>query len=95
MSDKSGTLRELIAAELARNDQCGAGPVSEGEYLADADALVDLVRDVLTSDVVVEAADRAYRFARKDNETMRDAIRAAIAYAIRTSVGFASSRKEH
>lgn len=41
----SRALRDVLADELARNDACGTGPVSRGEYLADADALIRIVRE--------------------------------------------------
>lgn len=39
-------LRDMIADELKRTDECGgiSGLVSDDEYLADADALVNVVR---------------------------------------------------
>jgi hypothetical protein len=43
-SDHSA-LREKVADALAHNDACGPGPVSRGEYLADADALLSLIAD--------------------------------------------------
>lgn len=35
----------LIAAELKHNDECGPGPVSEAEYLDDAQAILRIVRE--------------------------------------------------
>lgn len=43
----TSTLRERIAKELAANDACGTGPLSEAEYRDDADAILRLVRDAL------------------------------------------------
>ncbi len=42
LTDDPG-LRERVADMLAENDAAGGGPVSRGEYLADADALLSLV----------------------------------------------------
>jgi hypothetical protein len=38
-------LREKIADELARNDECGPGPVSRQEYLDDAAAILRIVAE--------------------------------------------------
>lgn len=48
-------LRERIAAELKRNDECGPGPVSDMEYLDDADAILRIVRQ---HDKAATRADR-------------------------------------
>lgn len=37
-------LREKIADELARNDECGPGPVSRQEYLDDAEVILSMIR---------------------------------------------------
>jgi hypothetical protein len=42
---ENAPLREKIADELAHNDECGAGPVSWQEYLADADAILRIVAE--------------------------------------------------
>lgn len=36
-------LRRKVAAALAYNDECGPGPLSSEEYLADADELIKIV----------------------------------------------------
>jgi hypothetical protein len=43
-------MRERVADMLADNDAAGSGPVSREEYLADADALLNLVglRELIT-----------------------------------------------
>jgi hypothetical protein len=51
-------LRDLIADELRRNDQAGPGPVSDGEYLADADAILRIVRDFRADQEGWRPADR-------------------------------------
>lgn len=40
-------LSKRVAAALAYNDECGPGPVSREEYLADADVLIDLILPLL------------------------------------------------
>lgn len=39
------SLTAKIADELRRNDECGPGPVSDQEYLADAAAIVRIVNE--------------------------------------------------
>lgn len=40
---KRGDLVAKIAEELRRNDECGPGPVSRGEYIDDAAAILRIV----------------------------------------------------
>jgi hypothetical protein len=54
-------LRERVAGMLAENDKAGTGPLSRGEYLDDADALINLVRQAEPEPVSVEPVATLWR----------------------------------
>lgn len=53
-------LREQIADELARLDDCGIGPVSRNEHLDDADAILQLILDASIERLAHELFAEAY-----------------------------------